>query len=491
MKSMILASASVIALSAVGAFSPASANNTFIYGGGGTLASKIYRDVYNCYGSPLTLTNSVANPQNGGGTTNDNVSYPTAVPTPCAGGPVVPGIEFEYAPTGSGAGLSGFENPTTAADMLSLHVASTNPVTFESTDAGAVLPYPETDFAGSDAPLPSTTFFPLPAGYGTAVAEVPTAIVGVALPINIDTAGNGTGTVLTAQLTTTQVCDLFKGTITNWSKFTAKSKVFYDATNPANQVTKDSNGRFQPAVFLPGPNENVKIAVRADSSGTTFITTNFLQYTCKIAGLTASLSPTVWTELPAAVQAEMTQVSGSGGIAGYVSANPNTIGYVSSDFVAPQSATGPVPAYVSNKAAKENGSVIYTVPTSQGVVNSASTVKITLKNYSGTYTDTVNGIPEYNAQIAGKGEGALSSKAQDAYAIFGFTFTDAYSCQPNAAAQAGVSGLINWIYGAGNATVNSVYAEGAFGTIAPSTKKETVGYYVSHFVLPIITAGHC
>jgi hypothetical protein len=106
-----LIGASALAFAAVIAAPAAQAQSkTTLYGGGGTLAAKLYRDVFNCYSTSTygILASSPGNPA--------NVTYPTGVNSACAT-PANKSVALAYEPVGSGRAFprSPRANPPTSA----------------------------------------------------------------------------------------------------------------------------------------------------------------------------------------------------------------------------------------------------------------------------------------------------------------------------------------------------------------------------------------
>ena len=143
------------------------------------------------------------------------------------------------------------------------------------------------DFGASDAPLNATERFRAPG-----LLHIPETIGAVTAAYNLP--GIPSGLNLTGQV----LADIFLGTITNWNDTAIAT--------------------LNPTVTLP--NAAISVVHRADGSGTTFIWTSYLH-----------LASTTWPS--SIVGKNPSWPTGTGkpqnaGVAGYVAATPNTIGYV-------------------------------------------------------------------------------------------------------------------------------------------------------------------
>ena len=346
MTKTILAGASAIALVAIAN----GASATTLDSGGSTLAAKVYRDIFNCYAgataSDVILATSAsateyANAYDG---TPANISYPTSQATTCkstyetTGRPAI-----DYLPVGSGAGQKAFTYYSPASWGLP---AIGNPVAWLSDALGiSTLAEASTefDFSGSDAGLTQTQLSSAASGHG-AVVQFPSLITPIDLPVN--DSGSKADNV---KLTTAQVCGIYGGTITNWS-----------------QITSPGNKGVNTGAITP--------VVRADGSGTSYIFSNYLSIVCPavsstFGGFTAangfpSTSPN-WSAAASGnggTAGAFVSQSGSGGVAGYVAAHPDSIAYVSPDYVGTANGYATLPAEIQYPAS----SVKFVKPTSAG-----------------------------------------------------------------------------------------------------------------------------
>ncbi len=161
------------------------------------------------------------------------------------------------------------------------------------------------DWGGTDVPMSQTDIYQKePSGYNiraSAFVEVPIALGGVAIPYNLSGLNSKTSLTLTAQV----LAGIYEGHITNWNSSAIQG--------------------LNPKVKLP--DNKIVVVARADSSGTTYIFTNFLR----------SAAPKVWTTQPskAALTLPTGGVAGSGnaGVAADIENTPNSIGYVEYSYV--------------------------------------------------------------------------------------------------------------------------------------------------------------
>ena len=171
------------------------------------------------------------------------------------------GLQVNYQGVGSGAGITAFQGGTVA-------------------------------FAASDVPMGTADLAKMPAGSGP-VVQVPDILGGVAIAYNVP----GVSTRL--KLDGATLAGIFDGTITMWN---------------ASQITA-----LNPGVTLPA--HAIVPEVRADSSGTTYIFTNYL----------TSAAPTAWTlgtSKTIAWPAGATQTPKNSGVAASIQSTPYSIGYI-------------------------------------------------------------------------------------------------------------------------------------------------------------------
>ena len=371
-KALVGASALAVAAAIAAPAARAAAPATSLFGGGGTLAAKLYRDVFNCYSTKTygIYGNSAGNPV--------GASYPAGLNAKCTTEQNV-NVAFAYEPVGSGAGLSAFTtgNPTNFGSP-----ASSNPVAYLNTAAtvgASATPYPEVVFAGSDAYLSTTQISAAKAiDGGAAVFQIGTLATPITLPV---------GLVNGVSLSLTNVCDIFSG----------QAKV------PGNTAAKQT------------------VVVRADGSGTSAIFGLWLQQNCLGTGAQGksysflasngfgTTSPT-WSTAFVGTLGTLNPQSGSGGVAAAVASASYSIGYLSPDYDYPVVSTSK--AY----SATVNGISI----TTAAKLVAATTTHLNAVAIPSKYVNTIG--QTLNTASTAK---AISTTG---YAIVGFTFVDTYGC---------------------------------------------------------------
>ncbi len=175
-----------------------------------------------------------------------------------------PGVQINYQGVGSGDGITDFE-------------------------AGSV------NFAASDVPMAAADLAKVPASSGP-VLQVPDTLGGVTISYNLP------GVTKQLRLTPAALAGIFQGTITKWNAPQIK------ATNPK--------------VKLPG--NTIVPEVRADSSGTTYIFSDFLNS----SGGTGALAWTLGTSKTIAWPSSAVQSPKNTGVAASIKSTPYSIGYV-------------------------------------------------------------------------------------------------------------------------------------------------------------------
>jgi ABC-type phosphate transport system substrate-binding protein len=327
----LLGATSTLTLSAVavlGALLPAGAQSltsSGIYGGGTTLSSQAFRQIFDCYAGT-----TVANDGR-----SFSSSFSTAAPSPgllpasCTSAPTP--IEGLYAAVGSGNGQRGFisNDPheffrgTPTATPAKIERPSRNPPFVDSSKSNfGVYPYPHVDFVASDAPLSvnglTTVSFSgfVPATnwqkarsitaassaavtYNTAAlgqpVQAPVLQVPVAIAVNVHNPAKGaTWNIQSAltpntqpggaiQLSTAQLCAIFSDTVTDWGD--TATVIPYLDQNGIQQLQHfyddNTNGSITPAAYVKG-HLPIKVIYRADDAGTSYILTNYLANACPL-----------------------------------------------------------------------------------------------------------------------------------------------------------------------------------------------------------------
>ncbi len=206
-----------------------------------------------------------------------------------------PGVQVNYSGVGSGTGITDFESGTV-------------------------------DFAASDVPMSSSDLAKVPAASGP-VIQVPDTLGGVSVSYNLP------GVTKRIKLDGVTLAGIFDGTIKTWDASQIK------ALNPG--VTLPSNA------IVP--------EVRADSSGTTYIFSNYLM----------SAAPTAWTlgaSKTIAWPASATQTPKNSGVAASIKSTPYSIGYIELAYAIQNNFT---------YAAVKNAAGVYVVPSPASVAADA------------------------------------------------------------------------------------------------------------------------
>ncbi len=232
-----------------------------------------------------------------------------------------PSASYSYTSDGSGAGQRGF-----------LGNAPSN----HGLPAGTTIA-----FGASDATLSSSQI----STYATAqkpttgpLIQIPTFGTAISIPFNLTTAGQTTNGAVV--FTDDQLCGIFSGKITDYSALTGIAATGTAPTGP------------------------IKVVVRSDNSGTTFLLTQHLAAVCNSgnSSITFSAVQGMATLFPGGtpgvtngtLPSNFTPASGSGGVQAAVLATDGAIGYLSPDYtqIAPVnsgSSSFPVVAGVTNQ----------------------------------------------------------------------------------------------------------------------------------------------
>ncbi len=171
------------------------------------------------------------------------------------------GLQVNYQGVGSGSGITAFEAGTVA-------------------------------FAASDVPMGTSDLAKVPAASGP-VVQIPDILGGVAVAYNLP------GVTQRVKLDGPTLAGIFDGSITMWN---------------ASQITA-----LNPGVSLPA--QTIVPQVRADSSGTTYIFTDYLK----------AANPTAWTlgtSKTVAWPAAAVQSPKNSGVAASIQSTPYSIGYI-------------------------------------------------------------------------------------------------------------------------------------------------------------------
>ena len=435
---------------------------TPLYGGGSILAERVYRDIFNCYGSHaggdtlVGLTGNAAqcntvapyNPANEPlyvGSGNGKAAFVNHDPSRLTDGPRTP----DAAPVPSTRDFGPFYGKGTGAGWVP-----------NSTDAGPF--FPSLSFATTEEPvLPAeiAAYGSVSGGHWGAPIQIPGFITSVAVPYQ-PAAGwkeNGdavAGTDSQLNLATDTLCGIFTGEITSWS----------------DNGFKTANGGTQLGTGA------IRVVYRRDGGGGTFLFTNALIHQC---AFTSHPVPAAWQTAPG-------NSTGTGNDLFF--ANVARAGLLPANFVFVQSGQT-MQAAIKSSA----GSIGYDAPDAVLFVNPAGTLSANLQVFA-----TLGSDPVFLAPIA-RNTGPILAKiappsskkascdaahatgtapfilaadgicadnplnwglafptpaARNAYPIGGFTFIDTYTCPASAASRDAIAGtvsghvgLLRWFFG--------------------------------------------
>jgi len=393
-----LAGASLVAL-AVGTATAQAASPPIVYGGTGTGAAKVYRDVFNCY---VTAADGIFATSPGNPTT---IAYPTTEAPGCTTQGKVAAV-FAFESVGAVA-LNAF---TTANPVNFGSPSSTNTIAYLDSNFGiSTTPYPEIQFAGADVYLNSTEASQAEAAAGEPIFQIPLFVTPITLPI---------GSTQNVKLKIADVCNLFSG-----------------STNTAEKL-----------VFS-------EIVVRSDSAAASYVLGDWLAQNCPTnLGFNStngfpSLTPN-WSAVANANGNHITFVAekGSGGVSSTVASTPKAIGYVTPDYVYPIVASSTAyPAYVN------------------GQLPSVAAVKARLakETYPSTYNAATIGQALNDQLVApgGSGYSILGFSFLDAYQCYSVTLAGGLIGGP-AQGRALLGGIKNFL--SGSAIVNAIINDQGF-----------------------------
>jgi ABC-type phosphate transport system substrate-binding protein len=463
----------------------AQASTSALYSGGGTLAEKVYRDIFNAYGSIASGDLTIG------------------VNTPPSGSPYNSSVEVLYVGVGSGNGKKAYDAYSASLYTSgsrtpdSVPVASTRDFgpffgtgTGASWVAGLTPAFPKVSFSGSDDPLVAADITAINAlGFGPAV-QVPGLVTAIAVPFHPTATWNPKGVnpgggSSTVQLSTNTLCGIFTGKITNW--------------NDAN-IKKDNNN------YQLGSGA-ITVVFRHDGSGTTFLFSNALINQCGTTShpvstypvpdqwltdnaitntapftsndnffinvFTAGHAPATFLNDNGGFTGQTGGAKGSSGVQQAVDHYVGAIGYVSPDFVRPV-ATGN-DAKGAPISAAANLQTYYTYinkTTPKYLAPTAGNAEVIVSTLT---PPSFSGSPAPAANALNWGAVNPTPTTTSAYPIGGFTFIDMYSCYSSATDLAALAsqttgklGLFKWYYAAAadnnSAVVNTLTKDG-FGQL--------------------------
>ncbi len=229
-----------------------------------------------------------------------------------------PGLKVNYQGVGSGAGISAFQ-------------------------AGTV------DFAASDVPMSSSDLAKVPASDGP-VIQIPDILGGVTVSYNLP------GVTTRLRLDAPTIAGIFDGSIKTWN---------------ASQITS-----LNPGAHLPS--NAIVPEVRADSSGTTYIFSDFL----------STATPSTWTlgkSKTISWPSTAVQTPKNSGVAASIKSTPYSIGYVELAYALQNNFTF---------AAVKNAAGNYVVPSISTVAaDAAQKTSVTPTDFSIVYAPGATSYP--------------------------------------------------------------------------------------------------
>jgi phosphate transport system substrate-binding protein len=211
------------------------------------------------------------------------------------------------------------------------------------------------DFAASDVPMKASDLAAVPASKGT-VLQIPDILGGVALSYNLPGVKSG------LKLNGSTLVGIFDGTITQWN---------------AHQIAV-----LNPGVSLPA--HAITAEVRADSSGTTYIFTDYL------SAVSTSFASSIGTSKTPAWPASAVATPKNSGVAASIKSTPYSIGYVELAYALQNNFTN---AAVENSAGKfvqpslvtvasDASAAHHVTPTDFSIVNEAGAASYPIAGYS-------------------------------------------------------------------------------------------------------------
>lgn len=239
------------------------------------------------------------------------------------------------------------------------------------------------DFGATDVPMDPTSDLPSAIKAGGPVQQVPIALGGVSIAYNVP--GVKTGLHLSPFV----LGDIFLGIITKWNDKSIK--------------------KLNPKVKLP--DLQIVVAHRSDSSGTSYIFTDYLSKVSDTWRGKVGVSKT--PNWPVGVGAK-----GNDGVAGIIQQTPGTIGYVELAYVLQNR---------MKEAMLQNAKGQFELPTLKTVAAAAASFPhVTARSFS-----IVNG------------------KGKTAYPIAGYSWVLLYKNQPDKTKGKALSTLMTWMVGTG------------------------------------------
>jgi phosphate transport system substrate-binding protein len=210
--------------------------------------------------------------------------------------------QVSYCQTGSGAGKNILANATVAGVTYNVQNSCDGAAVGTPTPTGFGAPAVDrsdlarANFAGADAPLSLSDYTNYTAGTSTSTpVQFPVIAGSIAIAYN-------NADLATLDLSDSQVCQIFNGTITDWSQISSATS---------------------------GP---ITVVYRSDGSGTTFGFSNHLTQVCGSVGTKHFQADQAFTNVDAlfGLPAGSVGQSGNPAVADYVANHPGSIAYVES-----------------------------------------------------------------------------------------------------------------------------------------------------------------
>jgi ABC-type phosphate transport system substrate-binding protein len=478
----------------------ANATITPLYSGGGTLAEKVYRDIYNQYGANASGDLCAGLPS-----------------TYCATTPYNSIVEILYTGVGSGNGKSAIDNYAPANLTAGPRTPDNPPVpsgrdfgafygTGEGTSwvPGTTPAYPKITFVGSDDPLNATdvaTYNGLATTFGPLI-QFPDMVTPVTLPFTPTAYWNPKGKLLTGgssmvNLSTNAVCGIWTGAITNWnSSVIAAANGTTKATLGSGLITPVyrhdgsgttfifSNGLLNqcgsskfPVATYPVPEQwlidtkatdkNGNVVTATSDAGPPYLSTD----TLFIDVFDAKHLPSNFYNDNGGFSGQTGGCKGSGGVQLCVDNTIGGIGYLSPDFVQPVIVKGTLDSKGNPVAATANIQTYYSFHNNTTAIYEAPTSKAAGLVMASAPVPTGTA---FNNPIAWGAVNPTPTTAA-AYPFAGFTFIDMYSCYASqttvtslVGTTAGSLGLWYWFFGTpaqNNSVITNTMTANGFSTV--------------------------
>jgi phosphate transport system substrate-binding protein len=322
------------------------------------------------------------------------VATPGPLTTASTAGALMPRVEQSAAVELTGAG-STFDAPFFSAAFAHHHqlhpTVSVGYAAVGSGDGFKEFSAGTVDFGASDVPM---TPAEQAAAKGGPIVQVPVDLGAVVVSYNFDNTG---GLMVPLHLTGAVLARIYLGQITNWDD------PAITALNPRDAL----------------PNEQINVVHRSDSSGTTYILTNYLSSVSLAWAHGPGTSKTI--KWPVGLGAK-----GSTGVAAFLEALPGSIGYFELSYA-------------------ESENLPYAV----------------IQNRSGAF------VPPFAANVAADASirpklsassfSIVNEPGPQSYPVSGYSWALLYAHQPNAVTGTALVNLVDWLTHAGQTVAGANY----------------------------------